>query len=273
MKKPVRKPPATKRASARASAARMPRGMTAAEWDARCELAAAFRLAAQMGWTDMLGTHFSVRVPGATDQFLINPYGELFEEITASSLLKIDVEGRKLCESPYEVNHAGFVIHSAVHLGRDDAHAVMHTHTLAGVGVSTQKAGLMPVTQMALTILGEVRYHDYEGVADAMDERERIVKDLNDGSVLILRNHGLLSVGENIGQAFQRMFRIERACRFQLAAMTGGAELQHLPKEVIDYTMQLGQSINASTGRAAGGGAMWKALVRKLDRDGDRYRV
>jgi len=279
MKKTVRKSAPAKRARpartrstpSRATSAR--RGISPAEWEARCELAAAYRLAAKMEWTDMLGTHFSVRVPGTQDQFLINPYGMLFEEITASSLIKIDVEGNKLSESPYEVNHAGFVIHSAVHMNRHDAECVMHTHTLAGVGVSTQKEGLRPVTQMALTILNEVRYHDYEGVADALDERERIVKDLNDGGVLILRNHGVLTVGASVAEAYARMFRIERACRFQLAAMTGGAELQPLPDEVVNYTRQLGARINSTAGRAAAGKTMWTALKRKLEREGEEYRV
>ena len=141
--------------------ARAPRGVSAAEWEARCELAAAFRLAATLGWTDMLGTHFSLRVPGTEDQFLINPYGLLFEEVTASSLIKVDIDGEKLSDSPYEVNRAGFVIHSAIHMGAQDAHCVMHCHTATGVGVATQRQGLLPITQMALTLWGELRYHDY----------------------------------------------------------------------------------------------------------------
>jgi ribulose-5-phosphate 4-epimerase/fuculose-1-phosphate aldolase len=279
MKKTVRKsapakhPRPTRARTTTSRAASGRRGISAAEWETRCELAAAYRLAAKMEWTDMLGTHFSARVPGTTDQFLINPYGMLFEEITASSLIKIDVEGRKLSDSPYEVNHAGFVIHSAVHMNRHDAECVMHTHTLAGVGVSTQKEGLLPATQMALTILDEVRYHDYEGVADALDERDRIVQDLNTGGVLILRNHGLLTVGASVGEAYARMFRIERACRFQIAAMSGGAQLNPLPDEVINYTRQLGAQINSTAGRAAAGKTMWAALKRKLEREGDRYRV
>jgi len=246
-------------------------GVSQAEWDARCELAAAFRLAAKLGWSDFLGTHFSLRVPGTEDQFLINPYGELFEEITASSLIKVDTNGNKLSESPYEVNRAGFVIHSAVHMGAPEAHCVMHTHTEAGVGVSSQKQGLLPITQMALTIWGELRYHDYEGVADNEDERERIVKDLGDGTMVILRNHGTLSVGRNVGEAFARMNRIERACKFQLAALTGGAEPNRVPQEVVDYTAQQGREIN-NEGRAAGGKLLWAALKRKLDREDPGYR-
>jgi ribulose-5-phosphate 4-epimerase/fuculose-1-phosphate aldolase len=251
---------------------RAPRGISAAEWEARCELAAAFRLADSLGWSDFLGTHFSLRVPGTRDQFLINPYGMLFGEITASSLLKVDMEGNKLSESPYEMNRAGFVIHSAVHQGAKHAHCVMHCHTTAGVGVAAQKQGLLPITQMALTIWDELRYHDYEGVADNENERERIVKDLGDGSMMLLRNHGTLTVGANVGEAFSRMNRIERACRFQLAALTGGAEPNTLPQEVVDYTSQQGREIN-NAGRAAGGKLLWAALVRRLDREDPGYRM
>jgi ribulose-5-phosphate 4-epimerase/fuculose-1-phosphate aldolase len=252
--------------------ARLPRGVSAAEWEARCELAAAFRIAASLGWSDFLGTHFSLRVPGTDDEFLINPYGLLFDEITASSLIKIDTEGNKLSESPYEVNRAGFVIHSAVHMGSHDAHCVMHTHTSAGVGVSSQKQGLLPITQMALTVLGEVRYHDYEGVADAEDERARIVDDLGDGTVLILRNHGNLTVGASVAEAFARMNRIERACKFQIATLAGGAEPNPIPREIVDYTVQQGREISA-TGRGAGGKLLWAALRRKLDREDPGYRA
>ena len=266
------KSPPKKSSVTRIGSPKIPSGMSAAEWDARCELAAAFRLAAGFGWTDMLGTHFSLRVPGTDDQFLINPYGLLFEEITASSLIKIDVNGRKLSESPYEVNRAGFVIHSAVHLGAADAHCVMHVHTLAGVGVSSQKNGLMPITQMALSVLGDVRYHDYEGIADAEGERERIVKDLGDGTILILRNHGTLTIGGSVAEAFSQMNRIERACKFQLATLTGGAEPNPIPNEVIEYTKQQGREINGS-GRGAGGKLMWAALLRKLDREDPGYRA
>jgi ribulose-5-phosphate 4-epimerase/fuculose-1-phosphate aldolase len=250
--------------------ARLPRGVDAAEWDARCELAAAFRIAASLGWTDMLGTHFSLRVPGRDNEFLINPYGLLFDEITASSLVKIDVDGRKLSESQYEVNRAGFVIHSAVHMASNHAHCVMHCHTSAGVGVSSQKHGLLPITQMALTVLGEVRYHDYEGVADAEDERARIVEDLGDGTILILRNHGTLTVGATVAEAFARMNGIERACRFQLATLTGGAEANPIPREIVDYTAQQGRELSA-TGRGSGGKLLWAALKRKLDREDPGY--
>lgn len=265
------KPTARKSTVTRIRPNRLPRGVSAAEWEARCELAAAFRIAASLGWTDFLGTHFSLRVPGAEDQFLMNPYGLLFDEITASSLIKVDIEGNKLSESPYEANRAGFVIHSAVHMGAPGAHCVMHCHTIAGVGVSAQKHGLLPITQMALTAWSEVRYHDYEGVADNEDERKRIVEDLGDGTLLILRNHGTLTVGATVGEAFARMNRIERACRYQLAALAGGAEPNPIPREIVDYTAQQGRELS-QTGRSAGGKLLWAALVRKLDREDPGYR-
>ncbi len=248
-----------------------PRGIGAAEWQARVELAAAYRLTALMGWTDMLGTHISCRVPGSHDQYLINPYGLLFEEMTASDLIKCDVEGRKLSESPYEVNSAGFTIHSAVHMNCPGADAVMHCHTQYGVAVASQKDGLLPLTQMSLTALSQVRYHDFEGVAENLDERERLVKDLGDGSMLILRNHGTLTVGRSVGEMFARMYRLERACKMQITAMTGGAPLNHLPSEVVRHTIEQGQFIYGENGRGAGGKLMWAALMRKLDRESPGY--
>jgi len=241
------KSPAKKSTVTRIRPSRQPRGMSASEWEARCELAAAYRLAASLGWSDFLGTHFSLRVPGTEDQFLLNPYGMLFEEITASCLIN-------------------------VHMGAPEAHCVMHCHTTAGVGVSAQKEGLLPITQMALTAWSEIRYHDYEGVADNEDERERIVKDLGDGTMLILRNHGTLTVGATVGEAFARMNRIERACKFQLAALTGGAEPNRIPKEVVDYTAEQGHMLS-KTGRGAGGKLLWSALLRKLDREDPGYRM
>ncbi len=244
-----------------------------AEWQARVELAAAYRLTAIMGWTDMIGTHISCRIPGTHDKFLLNPYGMLFEEITASSLIKVDVDGNKLSESPYSVNQAGFTIHSAIHMGNHNADAVMHLHTAYGVGVSTQKQGLLPVTQMALTALNLVRYHDYEGVAFDLTERERLVKSLGDGGMLILRNHGTLTVGATIGEMFHRMYRLERACKFQIHAMTGGAELNALPREIVDHAIDQGRQIYAKGGQSEGGNLVWAAMKRKLDRDAPGYAV
>ncbi len=263
---------ATRKASVtRLRTSRTPKRVSDGEWQARVELAAAYRLAALMGWTDMLGTHISCRVPGTEDQFLINPYGLFFEEMTASSLIKCDVDGRKLSESPYEVNYAGFTIHSAIHMGAPAAHAVMHCHTQYGVAVASQKDGLLPLTQMALTAMHLVRYHDYEGVAENLSERERIVRDLGDGGIMILRNHGTLSVGATVGEMFARMYRIERACKFQIAATSGGAELNRLPQEVIDYTIEQSKALYARGGRAEGGRLQWAALLRKLDRENPGY--
>ncbi len=244
-----------------------------AEWQARLDLAAAYRLTAMLGWTDMLGTHISCRVPDTADQFLINPYGMLFEEITASSLIKIDVDGNKLSDSPYEVNQAGFTIHSAIHMGRHDAHAVMHLHTGYGVAVSAQKQGLLPITQQALTALHLVRYHDYEGVALDTSERERLVADLGDGGLLILRNHGTLSVGATVGEMFHRMYRLERACKFQILAQSGGAEISPLPREVIDHTLEQGKEMYSKGGQSEGGKLVWSALKRKLDREDAGYAI
>ena len=247
--------------------------INAAEWQARVDLAAAYRLTALMGWTDMLGTHISCRVPGTRDQFLLNPFGMLFEEITASSLIKVDVDGNKLSDSPYNVNQAGFTIHSAIHMGNHSADAVMHLHTAHGVGVSTQKNGLLPATQMALTVLSLVRYHDYEGVAFDLTERERLVKSLGDGGMLILRNHGTLTVGATIAEMFHRMYRLERACKFQIHAMTGGAELNPLPREIINHALDQGRQIYAKGGQAEGGKLVWAAMKRKLDREDPGYAV
>ena len=241
------------------------------EWQARVELAAAYRLCAIMGWTDMISTHLSCRVPGRHDQFLINPYGLMFEEMTASALIRIDVEGNKLSESPYGVNRAGFVIHSAVHRGREDAHCVMHLHTHYGTAVSMQKHGLLPISQQALTVMSLLRYHEYEGVAFDEGERERLLRDLNDGAMLILRNHGTLTLGETVGEAFARMNRLERACRLQILALSGGAEPNPVPQTVIDHAMAQGPQIYGKGGQSAGGALVWAALMRKLDRESPGY--
>ena len=244
------------------------------EWRARVELAAAYRLCAIMGWTDMISTHLSCRVPGRHDQFLINPYGLMFEEMTASALLKIDVEGNKLSESPYNANKAGFVIHSAVHMGRADAHCVMHLHTNYGTAVSMQKNGLLPLSQQALTVMSLLKYHAYEGVAFDTAERERLLRDLgNDGAMLILRNHGTLTLGETVGEAFARMNRLERACRLQILALSGGAEPNPVAAEVVEHAMGQGPQIYGKGGQSAGGALVWAALLRKLDRENPGYDV
>ncbi len=237
----------------------------AVEWEARCELAAAFRLAALFGWTDMLGTHFSLRVPGTQSEFLINPFGQLFEEITASSLIRIDADGNRLSESPYTVNRAGFVIHSALHMGRPDAHCVMHCHTRDGSAVSMQAHGLLPASQRALVLAPMLRYHDYEGVAVDLAERESLQRDLGDGGMLILRNHGTLTVGETVGTAFHRMYRLEQACGLQIAALSGGSKLYPVAQAVMDKAAGQVAQI-ASMG--AIDALVWEALKRKLAREG-----
>jgi ribulose-5-phosphate 4-epimerase/fuculose-1-phosphate aldolase len=245
-----------------------------AEWNARVELAAAYRLSAIMGWSDMISTHLSCRVPGRHDQFLINPYGLMFEEMTASALVKIDVDGNKLSDSPYGVNKAGFTIHSAVHMGREDAHCVMHLHTNYGTAVSMQKHGLLPISQQALTVMSLLKYHDYEGVAFALDERERLLRDLGaDGAMLILRNHGVLTIGETVGEAFARMNRLERACRLQVLALSGGAEPHPVANAVVEHAMAQGPQIYGRGGQSAGGALVWSALLRKLDRENPGYDV
>ena len=240
------------------------------EWQARVNLAAAYRLCALYRWDDLLGTHLSVRVPGTHDQFLINPYGMLFEEITASSLVKIDLNAKILSDTPYKVNEAGFTIHSAVHMGREDAECVMHLHTREGVGVSMQDDGLLPASQRALSGWSLLRYHDYEGIAFDHAERESLLRDLNDGSMLILRNHGTLTVGSTVGEAFNNMYRLQKACEFQIAAMTGGSTLRQIKPEVIEKAIEQGK-YNYSTGQARGGELAWAAQLRRLARIDPSY--
>ncbi|MGE3679626.1 MAG: class II aldolase/adducin family protein [Burkholderiales bacterium] len=252
-------------AAGRSRAGRGTAGMDPREREARLELAACYRLVALKGWTDMIGNHISVRVPGSDDRFLINPFGMRFDEVTASSLLVIDVDGNKLSDSPWPVNRAGFVIHSAIHMGRSDAHCVMHLHGTAGVAVSMQKDGLLPASQQALTIMHELRYHDYEGIAFDTAERERLLADLGDGGVMILRNHGTLAVGRTVAEMYTRMCLLERACHFQVAALAGGSALNPLPQEVIRHTIAQGRDMYAKGGQSAGGELFWKSELRWLD--------
>ncbi|GAB4230173.1 MAG: class II aldolase/adducin family protein [Methyloligellaceae bacterium] len=242
-----------------------------AEWQARVDLAAAYRLVDLFGWSDLLGTHLSVRVPGEGHQFLINPYGLLFDEITASSLVKVDEKGNILSPTEYDINPAGFVIHSAVHMALPDIMCVMHTHTQAGVGVATQKQGLLPLTQHALAVIAVTGYHDYEGIATDPGERERIVRDLGDNRVLILRNHGLLTVGRSVAEAFVWMYRAERACRMQLAFQQSGAEPAEIPQEVQRVTIERNRIANSPEGHRPIGRKEWPALLRRLDRVNPGY--
>jgi len=242
--------------------------VSAEEWKLRVDLAATYRLVAQHGWDDMIFTHISARVPGPEHHFLINPYGMLFEEITASSLVKIDIDGNKVQESPYPVNPAGFTIHSALHMNRDDAHCIIHLHTTDGVAVSAQEDGLLPIDQHAMMIGGDIAYHDYEGIALDLDERDRLVHDIGDKHLMILRNHGTLAIGKTCADAFSRMYYLERSCSMQVRAMAGGAKLNWPNQGVPEKTAA--QGAYAFDGPI--GGLAWPALLRKLDRTDSSYR-
>jgi ribulose-5-phosphate 4-epimerase/fuculose-1-phosphate aldolase len=198
---------------------------SAEETRLRRELAAVYRLVAHFGMADLIFTHISVRIPGPEHHFLINPYGLLFEEITASSLVKIDLSGNPVEQTTYPVNPAGFVIHSAIHAAREDALCVLHTHTKAGCAVAAQREGLLPLNQISLEFYDRIWYHDYEGVALNLAEQERLVADLAQHPAMILRNHGLLAVGETPGEAFLRMYYLNRACEIQTTALAGGVAL------------------------------------------------
>jgi len=238
------------------------------EWRTRVDLAAAYRLVALYGWDDLVFTHISARVPGAEHHFLINPYGLMFEEITASNLVKVDHEARIVMETPYSVNPAGFMIHSAVHGARADALCVMHLHTTAGVAVAAQREGLLPISQQAAIALAALSYHDYEGLA--LDEREkpRLTADLGNSRSLILRNHGLLTVGGTPAEAFVVMYNLQRACEIQVAARSGGAALLHVEQRVVDGIAAQVESVT----RGMGAELVWPALLRKLDRIDPSYR-
>ena len=246
------------------------------EWRLRRELAACYRLIAHFRMTDLIFTHISIRVPGPETHFLITPYGLLFDEITASNLVKIDIEGKAVEPSPHSVNPAGFVIHSAIHAARADAHCVLHTHTKAGCAIAAQKDGLLPVNQMSLEFYGKVAYHDYEGIALDLAERERLVRDLGDKPVIILRNHGLLTVGHSAQQAFLRMYYLEKACEIQLTAQAGGATLVFPPKETCEHAERQfnAPSVASETTLSDTDGydLAWSALLRLLDRIDPTYK-
>ena len=259
------------------TAAARPAHISEAEWETRVDLAACYRLVDLYGMTDLHLNHISARVPGSEDHFLINPFGMMYEEITASSLIKIDLDGNIIENSnaEYGINLAGYVIHSAIHGGRPDVACVLHTHTNAGMAVSSLKCGLLPLTQTAMR-WSKIAYHDFEGVAVDVDERERIVKDLGDCEVLILRNHGLLSVGATIGQAFNSIYRLEQACQTQLMAMACNAELNMPSAEVIAHSNAQLKTIPASDVKGkkrAHGSLEWPALRRMLDRRDPSYRT
>ena len=240
------------------------------EWALRVDLAAAYRLVAHYGWDDLIFTHLSARVPGPEHHFLINPYTHMFDEITASSLVKIDVDGNRVMEARQPVNKAGFVIHSAIHMGRDDAHAVLHLHTPHGQAVSAMAEGLLPHTQTAMIARHDVAYHDFEGIATDLDERERLVADLGTKNAMILRNHGTLTVGESVAHAFLRMYYLERACEAQVLMLSAGRDGLYNPPQGVAEKVEH-QTAPAGMKRLAEGLA-WPALLRKLDRIDPSYR-
>src|SRR5436309_6240404 len=242
--------------------------ISSAEWRARVDLAAAYRLVALYGWDDLIFTHISSRVPGPEHHFLLNPYGMMFDEVTASSLVKIDLEGNKVVDSPYFINPAGFTIHSAVHEARADALCVMHLHTDYGIAVSAQKDGLLPLSQQAMFALGSLAYHDYEGLALDEEEKPRLVADLGEKKFMILRHHGLLTVGRTAAEAFLGMFLLERACKIQVLTQSGGGELVKIARGTID---RVASQMNVVT-IGQGAELTWPGLLRKLDRIDRSYR-
>lgn len=241
--------------------------VSAEEWQLRCDLAACYRLVAAYGWSDLVFTHISVRLPGPDHHFLINPYGLMFDEITASSLIKVDQHCNTLSESPFPVNPAGFVIHSAVHEAREDVQCVLHTHTRAGVAVSAQKAGVLPISQQSTFVLASLAYHDYEGVAFRPDEKPRLQADLGAANFLMLRNHGLLTCGASIADAFLNMYVFESTCQIQLAAQAGGELISVDPRIVAGVA----EAMRVQTG-GMGGAFAWPALLRKVEKLDPSYR-
>jgi ribulose-5-phosphate 4-epimerase/fuculose-1-phosphate aldolase len=234
----------------------------AAEWQTRVDLAACYRLIASYGWDDLVFTHISARVPGPQEHFLINPYGLMFEEITASSLVKVDLQGRKVQDSAFEVNPAGFTIHSAVHAARHDVQCVLHVHTRDGVAVAAQKDGLLPLSQQSIFPLASISYHDYEGVALQEAEKARLVKDLGQAGYMILRNHGLLTAGSSVPDAFLMMYTLQCACEIQVRAMSGGVPVIRVPQPIVDGAAEMARKNLLNLG----GMLAWPGLLRRLAR-------
>jgi ribulose-5-phosphate 4-epimerase/fuculose-1-phosphate aldolase len=250
--------------------ANVPAGMSADEWRTRVDLAAFYRLSAHYGWTDLIYTHISARVPGPTDHFLLNPFGFMFDEVTASNLVKVDVDGRIVSPTPHHIHPAGFVIHSAVHQARPDAMCVMHAHTRAGMAVSMMKEGLLPLSQHAMLFTGRVGYHDTEGLALDLDERGRLVRDLGDNAVLILRNHGTLVTGSSMVETFSMMWHLEKAMQAQVDALASQQQLTWPSDAVARSTAYNGYTDRPMPEYAEGfsplGRLEWPALLRKAER-------
>jgi ribulose-5-phosphate 4-epimerase/fuculose-1-phosphate aldolase len=240
-----------------------------AEWQLRVDLAACYRLVAHYHWDDLIFTHISARLPGPEHHFLINPYGMTFDEITASSLVKIDLDGRKVMASPYEINPAGFTIHSAIHAAREDAKCVLHTHSLNGVAVSATRRGVLPISQQSTFVLASLAYHDYEGVALLADEKPRLVRDLGDKTFFMLRNHGLLTVGPTVSDAFVAMYIFEATCTIQVRAQSMHEELIPVEPKILANAQMLATAVLRG---GAGGPFAWPGLLRRLDRIDPSYR-
>ncbi len=245
--------------------------VSAEEWQTRVDLAAAYRLVALFKWDDLVFTHITAHIPG-TDHYLINPYGLMFDEITASSLIRIDLQGTVLQETPFPINPAGFVIHSAVHAARPDVQCVMHTHTLNGIGVSAQKAGILPISQHAIFVLASLGYHDYEGVALRDDEKPRLVADLGRNTYLMLRNHGLLTVGRTIAEAFQAMYFFEATCAIQLRAQAAGTLADGALTEIKGEILRTANEQARAVTRVGAGPLIWPGLLRRLGRSDASFR-
>lgn len=243
--------------------------VSADEWQTRVDLAACYRLVARYGWDDLVFTHITAKIPGVENHFLINPYGMMFDEITASSLVKVDLDGNKLdASSPFPINPAGFTIHSAIHAARADAKCVLHVHTPNGVAVSAQTGGVLPISQQSIFVLASLAYHDYEGVALSADEKPRLVHDLGDRTFFMLRNHGLLTVGESIADAFQAMYIFESTCMIQIRAQAGGGNLTPIPQPILDGAQRQAKLVT----KGLGGNLSWPGLLRKLDRMDSGFR-
>lgn len=242
--------------------------VSAEEWQLRVDLAACYRLIALHGWSDLVFTHISAKLPGDDDRFLINPYGALFEEITASSLVTVNLAGEKIDDSPFPINPAGFTIHSAIHAARHDVGCVLHVHTANGIAVSAQKNGLLPISQQSIFVLSSLGYHGYEGVALREDEKPRLVGDLGGNTFLMLRNHGLLTVGASIADAFLAMYLFETCCTIQIRAQSGGGELVEVDPRIVATAQQQAAQVTKNLG----GQLVWPGLLRKLDRVDASYR-
>ena len=230
------------------------------EWETRQDLAAFYRTIPYFGWDDLIFTHISAKVPGAEDEFLINPYGFLFDEITASNLVKVNLKGKILSDTNNFINPAGFTIHSAIHESREDAHCIVHLHSNDGVAVASLKDGLLPLSQTGMLVRSQIAYHDYEGVALFEEEKERLVKDLGEARLMILRNHGTLALGKNVAEAFTNIYFLEKACSYQVRALSGNLELNYPSEESIETTRQQGE------GREMAAALLWPAVKRKMER-------